>query len=337
MAHTHPHSPLARIWGLLAVGLALAACSSGTPKAQREYEVPDKLCGMPVDRDALEAFLPPGKELAIHKKYVPIYSGMLCYVLVDGYQIAHTEHEWRDADKSIGLYADMPGFTLDHWTDDGRFAYSGFLAFGKTEKCRRTERDNKYAMFTKFFVDGSKHRDASAMKDLITHFTDAVEQSSFCSPGTSQTKREYAVPDELCGTPIDHDALNKFLPPGKELDTDEQEHSDGKTWLNKKCSVLVDGIPIVSTTRKWGPRDESTSQFAYTSPKPGHRADSGRFLYSDYLAFGKTKNCTRIIKNDAYAMFTSIDAYDSKHRDANAMKNLITHFTDAVEKSSDCH
>ncbi|MGW0333388.1 hypothetical protein ACWD0J_16200 [Streptomyces sp. NPDC003011] len=68
---------------------------------------------------------------------------------------------------------------LDHQTDDGRFAYSGDKAFGKTKDCRSSER-NDQILYTAIQATGSKKKDAAAMKKLITSYTDEVEQSSAC-------------------------------------------------------------------------------------------------------------------------------------------------------------
>ena len=157
-------------------------------------------------------------------------------------------------------------------------------------------------------------------------------------------RREYTTPDKLCGIPVDREALDAFLPPGKKLTTHEKYYS-GKMWT-KQCDVLVDDNRIISASHEWGEKDSSTTRhftpLHYTYPKlknmldVDHQADGGRFAYSDYRGFGKTKKCGSTLGHSEYAMFTEFDARYSEHRDANAMKSLITHFTDAVERSSDC-
>ncbi|MFD5796535.1 hypothetical protein ACFWIO_24005 [Streptomyces diastatochromogenes] len=74
------------------------------------------------------------------------------------------------------------GLTLekvDHQTSDGRFAYSGDQAFGKTEGCRNRQNHDQ-VLYTAIQATGSKHRDAAAMRGLITDYTKAVEESKTC-------------------------------------------------------------------------------------------------------------------------------------------------------------
>ncbi|MFJ7151850.1 hypothetical protein ACIQVT_27295 [Streptomyces sp. NPDC100445] len=82
------------------------------------------------------------------------------------------------------------GLTLaevGHRTDDGRFAYSGNQAFGRTAHCR-DGRDR--VLFTSVRATGSRHQDAPAMKRLITEYTDTVQRSGVChgSPETATRK-----------------------------------------------------------------------------------------------------------------------------------------------------
>ncbi|MEU2061329.1 hypothetical protein [Streptomyces sp. NPDC013455] len=96
---------------------------------------------------------------------------------MDGKPIVRTTQEWWN-DMSVLQFA--RGLTLEkvgHQTDDGRFAYSGNEAFGKTGQCHN---DHDQVMYTAVLATGSKHRDTEAMKKLITKYTDAVQQSSVC-------------------------------------------------------------------------------------------------------------------------------------------------------------
>ncbi|GAA4963265.1 hypothetical protein GCM10023238_33360 [Streptomyces heliomycini] len=63
-------------------------------------------------------------------------------------------------------------------------------------------------------------------------------------------------------------------------------------------------------------------------------ADDGRYVYSDWQAFGKTEDC--VDEKYEQELYTGIQAYGSDHRDADAMKRLIVSFTKEVEKSDEC-
>ncbi|MEU0454937.1 hypothetical protein ABZ322_18365 [Streptomyces sp. NPDC006129] len=176
------HFTVARIGGLLVVGLALAACSSGNSQEKREYAVPGKLCGTAVERDELTAFLPSGKKLTTREKYLDDKRlTERCDVLVDGKLVVQTSREWWPYKESTSWFANSKTRNaLGHQDDGGRFVYSEYEAFGKTEDCRRTTDAYEYAMFTGIQAFDSEHRDANAMKRLIISFTDAVQQSSDC-------------------------------------------------------------------------------------------------------------------------------------------------------------
>ncbi|MEU9185094.1 hypothetical protein AB0D14_11115 [Streptomyces sp. NPDC048484] len=182
MSRIRPHSAVARAGGLLIIGLALTACSSGTSQEQREYAVPERFCGTAVDRDGLAALLPPGKKLTTREKYLDDKKlTERCDIQVDGKLVVRTSREWWPKKESTDWFA--TGKTrndLGHQADDGRFLYSDYEAFGKTENCQRTTGAYEYAMFTGIQAYSSEHRDSNAMKDLIIHFTEAVEQSSDC-------------------------------------------------------------------------------------------------------------------------------------------------------------
>lgn len=59
--------------------------------------------------------------------------------------------------------------------------YSGFEAFGKTRGCVDTR--YKQELYTVVQAEGSKHRDAEAMKHLILAFTGEIEKSAECTAG----------------------------------------------------------------------------------------------------------------------------------------------------------
>lgn len=145
-----------------------------------------------------------------------------------------------------------------------------------------------------------------------------------------QEEREYSTPRAVCGTAIDAEALTEFLPPGKEVSAKATTPSPKAT----RCAVSVDGKRIVYTAREWW-NDMSVLEFAkgLSLDKPGHRTDDGRFAYSEDQAFGKTRNCR---DDHGQVLYTAVLATGSKHRDAAAMKTLITRYTQAVERSDAC-
>ncbi|MGW5098824.1 hypothetical protein ACWEQ1_14080 [Streptomyces nodosus] len=188
MLFIRSHFSTVRILCLLAVGLTLTGCSSGSSKGKREYALPDKLCGIHVDLEELAEFLPPGKKLATKEEFIDHDKlSEQCDLSVDGEVAVRTSREWFPQQKTTRWHATAATLAnLDHQADGGRFVYSGYEAFGKANDCRRIVSDEKHAMFTGVQVFGSKHRDAKAMKSVITRFTAAVEKSSVCRPKSEQ-------------------------------------------------------------------------------------------------------------------------------------------------------
>jgi hypothetical protein len=153
-----------------------------------------------------------------------------------------------------------------------------------------------------------------------------------CTQGKND-EREYSVPQSACGIPINAKELLPFLPPGKKLSVKTTSQSDNVF----KCAISVDGKLIVQTSQEWW-NDMSVLEFArgMTLDDPDQRTNDGTFAYSGYQAFGKAADC-RSDEHEEQVLYTAVQASGSKHRDADAMKRLISDFTQAVEKSQACH
>ncbi|MFE7839972.1 hypothetical protein ACFU53_29135 [Streptomyces sp. NPDC057474] len=147
-----------------------------------------------------------------------------------------------------------------------------------------------------------------------------------------QEKREYSVPKSACGTSINAKALSAFLPSGKGLTTKITTDSRGIL----KCAVSVDGKLIVQTSQEWW-NDMSVFEFArgMTLDDPDQQTDNGRYTYSGYQAFGKVSSC-QSSKHKDQVLYAAVQAVGSKHRDAAAMKQLITDYIEAIEDSDQC-
>ncbi|CAL9293117.1 hypothetical protein [Streptomyces sp. SudanB182_2057] len=154
---------------------------------------------------------------------------------------------------------------------------------------------------------------------------------TLASCSEDEPEREYSLPRTACGTTIDAEALAKFLPPGKKVSTEVTVASAKAT----RCAVSVDGKRVVYTAQEWW-NDMSVLQFAkgLTLDKVGQQTEDGRFAYSGNQAFGKTEGCRN---SRDQILYTAVLATDSEHSDAAAMKQLITKYTEAVQRSGACH
>ncbi|MEW2809805.1 hypothetical protein AB0929_22270 [Streptomyces massasporeus] len=149
--------------------------------------------------------------------------------------------------------------------------------------------------------------------------------------GGDEKKREYTVPNNLCGISVDSDTLAPFLPPGRKITVQDKSYSGAKG-----CQVTVDNKLIFITNQVWLEEGRTTAFVAarQSLDRTSHSAESGRFRYSEYEAFGKTRAC--IDTKYKQELYTIMQASGSKHRDAEAMKRLIISYTKGVEKSAEC-
>ncbi|WP_338701167.1 hypothetical protein V2W30_29275 [Streptomyces sp. Q6] len=161
---------------LPALLVALTSCTGD--EEQREYATPKSLCGSRIDSDELAKFLPPGEEVSV-KATADTSKASRCAVSVDGKRIVFTAQEWWNDMSVLNFALGMTDAKLDHRTDDGRFVYSENQAFGKTEGCRNSEHADQ-VLYTAIQATGSDHKDAAAMKRLISDYTKDVEESKSC-------------------------------------------------------------------------------------------------------------------------------------------------------------
>ncbi|MFH8934696.1 hypothetical protein [Streptomyces griseosporeus] len=147
----------------------------------------------------------------------------------------------------------------------------------------------------------------------------------------SEQKRDYAVPQDLCGTRVSADDLAPFLPGGNSLKVSGSSRS-----ATDDCRVIVDDKVIMTATQVWVEEGETTASLAFSLAlhAPKNSADDGRYWYSGNEAFGKTRGC--IDKKYGHELYTALQAQGSEHRDADAMKRLIVSYTEQVEKSAKC-
>ncbi|WP_151772437.1 hypothetical protein [Streptomyces abyssomicinicus] len=103
---------------------------------------------------------------------------------MDGKLAVRTVQKWWQGGRDTAYY--LRSQTLDRveeTAEEGRFVYSGWQGFGRTEDCV----DAKYEqeLYTGIQAYGSDHRDAEAVKRLIVSFTAEVEKSEGCDARAS--------------------------------------------------------------------------------------------------------------------------------------------------------
>ncbi|MFI6873136.1 hypothetical protein ACIBL6_06840 [Streptomyces sp. NPDC050400] len=130
MAHNRGY-PLAAALGTALLITSVGACSSPVP--EREYAVPNNLCGAQVSKTSLEPILPPGKKISEQPT-----SGVgvdRCRLQVDGEVVFSSSVETRAEDASAHDVAQsaIGVEPSDFATDNGRFIYAKTGAVGRVQ------------------------------------------------------------------------------------------------------------------------------------------------------------------------------------------------------------
>lgn len=168
---------LAILTASLAVGTALSGCSSGE---EREYSLPQSLCGVSVDPDLLAPFLPPGEKVST-RQTTPNGGTQRCNVSVDGELALVAGRLWWEKTGSLVDVAAVHAQVNkgDVITGD-EFLYSGTGAVGKVEGCTDSAHPDQ-ALFTVLQVFASGRESSPTMKRLVTEYTGQVQKGSDCT------------------------------------------------------------------------------------------------------------------------------------------------------------
>ena len=170
---------MASIAVALTGALTISACASGKQE-EKTYTVPSALCGIPLDPELLDTFLPGGDSVTV-KPASPNGGTKRCDVIVDGdVSVRQTQTWWSDRESVSTVAAGYDKMDNGQVTDDDRYLYSGTGAVEKAlASCKSSQHpdQNLYAIVQVLAPDRS---DSDAMKKLITAYTKALEDSSEC-------------------------------------------------------------------------------------------------------------------------------------------------------------
>lgn len=166
-----------------AIAVLVAALSGcGGDESGRDYAVPEKLCGFAVDAADLGPFLPDGRDISVRQKAGG--GTKVCEVVVDDKLALRATQAWVEEGKTTAYFASSQSLEApEHSVEGERFRYSGNQGFGKTRAC--VDEQHRQELYTAFQAQGSDHRDADAMKRLITAYTGEVEASPACKEDSS--------------------------------------------------------------------------------------------------------------------------------------------------------
>ncbi|MEV7793800.1 hypothetical protein [Streptomyces sp. NPDC087512] len=91
---TDPPAAVNRLITATLLASSLVACSSSHDGTS--YTVPDNICGIPANRDVLEALLHDGKKLEQSTGYFTLLEGQFCHMYVDGNDSVVSDGAWHE-------------------------------------------------------------------------------------------------------------------------------------------------------------------------------------------------------------------------------------------------
>ncbi|GAA2401854.1 hypothetical protein GCM10010420_31080 [Streptomyces glaucosporus] len=162
---------------ILILFLSVIGCEESEEQGKREYAVPRTLCGVNVDSNTLESFLPPGKEIRLIHEETDSYRWK-CSVSVDGKTVLEVKRERWEQGWSARRFATVHAYVEpENETPDRTYVYSDLGGVGVV-RCPPPEHDQDLFIVakTKENTGGQK-----AMKELLASYREEVLRSDPCS------------------------------------------------------------------------------------------------------------------------------------------------------------
>lgn len=153
-----------------------------------------------------------------------------------------------------------------------------------------------------------------------------------------EEKRSFAVPSDLCGTPVPSAVVEPVLPKsGESLETKTRSQEVGNTH----CRVNVDGTTVFSAVSEWQ-ADPSVEKAAHINPfvdVDDHTSEDGTYMWSgkggvrriSCPVAAKTKEHT-----DRNQLFVRVLIYNKEFSDADAAEELLLAYSKSVAGSKAC-
>ncbi|MGW4274159.1 hypothetical protein ACWEGQ_17765 [Streptomyces seoulensis] len=168
---------MAPILAFAAFGALVTGCSGSS--GQKQYDVPEALCGVAVKKDLLLPLLPAGKEVDVEERQ-PLPRRNECRVEVDGKVALIASREWWEKGDGIStVVRSVPQLESARLVDGTPFVYSGTGGVGEVGSCRNQNYPD-HTLFTAIQVYGKDVNDAKGMKELITAYSQEVARSGSC-------------------------------------------------------------------------------------------------------------------------------------------------------------
>jgi hypothetical protein len=180
----------------LLAALSTTGCGDDSP-TEREYALPETLCGLDVPKDLYDPLFPPGSDVKVEGfPGLPYLSADRCHVSVDGEEAILADTGGED---SFQGYMDGVGRHYDYDMDDGTpvegefeaMAWPGFVVAGTS--CRPGAIIDSFTVGIVADYPEDDEESVRVLSDLIQPFTRAAVDNSQCEPGNNP-RSDYSSP-----------------------------------------------------------------------------------------------------------------------------------------------
>ncbi|CAL9416132.1 hypothetical protein [Streptomyces albus] len=165
----------------VALVLCAAALSAGCGNdEEKEYAVPDSLCGVKVSARLLSPLLPPGKSVKLDRKDTLLNHGNIhCNVIVDGKTVFIATQTWRDRGNSaLSMAMIQPEMEPEMLHGGWHFQYSAKGAAMRVD-CRTPKKPGR-DLFAIPRIPGPQKPDVADVKAFTKNYAKGVAQSDQC-------------------------------------------------------------------------------------------------------------------------------------------------------------
>ncbi|WP_330460155.1 hypothetical protein OIB37_26760 [Streptomyces sp. NBC_00820] len=151
---------------------------------------------------------------------------------------------------------------------------------------------------------------------------------------TNEPKREFKVPQALCGTPVPADALSRLLPEsGKRLTA---QHTGSLTDGSALCDVKVDGDTVLMISSERIDAGDSARHILQSrlSIQQQKSAEDGSIAYADRAAVSLVKCRGADVEKEDIS--TLVKLLDPARKNESAVKSMIDGYTTSLKDQHPC-
>ncbi|WP_143660620.1 hypothetical protein [Streptomyces sp. JHA26] len=145
-------------------------------------------------------------------------------------------------------------------------------------------------------------------------------------------ERDYGVPAELCGVPVDREAVSRLLPSGEQIAVREKNPVPSR----HRCQVNIDGKVALVASREWWEDGAGIVDVARGVPqlKSAKLTEDDSYLLTGTAAAKKVL-CSST-EHPGHRLFVTVQVYADGVNDSAAVEKVMTSYARSVEDSAAC-